>query len=209
MKTENLFASAPIVPVVVIDDVEKAVPLAEALINAGMTAMEVTLRTDAAFESIERVAKNCPDICVGAGSIRKAEQIGRVLDIGAQFLVSPGYSSSLLKEAAAKNARLIPGAVTAAEVLHLYENGYEFVKFFPAELSGGLAMIEAISAPLPEISFFPTGGITAELAPEYLALDCIKCVGGTWFVAPARIEVSDFEWVTERARAALQSLSEN
>ncbi len=208
MKTEDLFVDTPIVPVVVIDDIDQAVPLAKALISAGIGVIEITLRTDAAFAAIEQVARECPDICVGAGSIRSATQIGQVMDAGARFCVSPGFSDGLLIEADARDAHLIPGAGTAAEALQLYERGYDFVKFFPAEVSGGLRMIKALSAPLPEISFFPTGGITAELAVDYLGLDCVRCVGGSWFVSPDRVRAGDFSWITAQASAALRILSD-
>lgn len=206
MKTEDLFSETPIVPVVVLRDLENAVPLAEALLEAGMRAMEITLRTEAALGAIERVAKRCPDICVGAGSIRNVTQISEAMDAGAQFCVSPGYTTALISEANRLDAHLIPGAATAAEALQLYEQGYEFIKFFPAEVSGGIKMIKALSAPLPEISFFPTGGITAELAVEYLALDCVKCVGGTWFVSPDKVDAGEFSWVTAQASAGLKAL---
>lgn len=206
MNTAELFDETPIVPVVVIDDVETAVPLAESLIEAGIGAIEFTLRTEAGLASIEQVAKCCPQICVGAGSIRRPEQIGQVVDAGARFCVSPGFSEGLINEDRLLGANLVPGAGTAAEALQLYERGYELVKFFPAELSGGLSMIKAISQPLPELIFFPTGGITAELAVQYLATDCVKCVGGTWFVPPDRIRSHDFEWIREQASEALRLL---
>ena len=206
MSTLKLFSDTPIVPVVVIHDAATAVPLAQTLLNAGIGAIEITLRTDAALDAIKSVASDCPDILVGAGSIRRASQIAEVLDAGARFCVSPGFSPDLLAEAARHPCHLIPGAGTAAEALQLYEAGYELVKFFPAELAGGLPMIKAISAPLPELKFFPTGGITAELAPAYLATDCVVCVGGTWFVNPERISSGDFAWIEAQAVAALNSL---
>ncbi len=207
MNTLEFFRSTPIVPVVVLDDADQAAPLAEALLKAGIGAIEITLRTEAALAAIEQVANGFPELCVGAGSIRRAEQIAQVSDLGARFCVSPGFSAGILAAAESAGSHLIPGASTAAEALQLYERGYDLVKFFPAELSGGTAMIKALSAPLPELNFFPTGGITAELAVQYLALDCVACVGGTWFVAPDRIRAGDFDWITEQAAAALRAVS--
>jgi len=200
---QHFFSATPIVPVVTISDADRAVPLAEALLAAGVGAIEITLRTEAGLPAIESVASRCPDICVGAGSIRQKGQFTRILNAGARFCVSPGFSPGLLEEAEKTGAELIPGAATAAEVLQLYECGYEFVKFFPAELSGGINMLKAISAPLPEIRFFPTGGITASIAGDYLTQDMIVCVGGSWFVPPDRISAGDFTWIEEQAKAAM------
>ena len=205
--TIELFSETPVVPVVVIDDAGKAVDLADALLSAGVKAMEITLRTDAGLAAIKKVSSERPEICVGAGSIRRTDQIRVVMDTGARFCVSPGFTPGIIEEAERREAALIPGASTAAEVLQLAEYGYRFVKFFPAELSGGIAMLKALTAPIPEMRFFPTGGISADLAPGYLDLDCVPCVGGSWFVPAGKIRESDFDWIYKQARKVTDYLN--
>ncbi|MBO6702266.1 MAG: bifunctional 4-hydroxy-2-oxoglutarate aldolase/2-dehydro-3-deoxy-phosphogluconate aldolase [Pseudomonadales bacterium] len=206
MNPSELFTSTPIVPVVVIDDSSLAVPLADCLAAVGMTSIEITLRTEGALKAINSIATSCPEVCVGAGSIRRVSQIQEALDAGARFCVSPGYTDAIIGEATVKSVSLIPGASTATEVMYLFEQGFELIKFFPAELAGGLKMIKALSSPIPELQFFPTGGITAELAKQYLAESCIPCVGGTWFVPADRVNAADFGWIAAEAKAALDML---
>ena len=196
----ELFSEVLVVPVVVIDDAGKATDLADALLSAGVKVMEITLRTEAGLASIERVSSERSGMCVGAGSILRKDQVAASLDAGASFCVSPGYTEQIIGEAQRRDAALIPGASTAAELLQLTEYGYQFVKFFPAELSGGIAMLEALSDPFPEVQFFPTGGISAELAVPYLNLDYVPCVGGSWFVPAKKISDGDFDWIHNQAR---------
>jgi 2-dehydro-3-deoxyphosphogluconate aldolase/(4S)-4-hydroxy-2-oxoglutarate aldolase len=203
MDASQLLAGARIVPVVVLDDVEFASPLAELFLEAGLTAIEVTLRTPSALACVERIARAVPDLVVGAGSVRDREQIPAVIDAGAQFAVSPGHSNSLCVAALDHKLPFVPGAVTASEILALREWGYTLVKFFPAELAGGLKMIQAISAPLPETRFFPTGGITPENAAAYLAAPQVACVGGSWLTPGDLLAARDAERLGQLARAAV------
>ncbi|MFT6752135.1 MAG: 2-dehydro-3-deoxyphosphogluconate aldolase/(4S)-4-hydroxy-2-oxoglutarate aldolase [Candidatus Azotimanducaceae bacterium] len=193
-----------IVPVVVIDDHAYAIELAATLLEAGIKAIEVTLRTPAALDAIRLIAENVPGILVGAGSIRHPEHFDHIADSGAGFAVSPGASNRLIDAAQKAHMPFVPGGSNATDIINLLEKGYLLQKFFPAELSGGTAMLKALSAPLPEVRFFPTGGITAELAPSYLKLDCVNCIGGTWFVSPALIMNQEFQRIGELAEAAVR-----
>ena len=202
MDATELLAGARIVPVVVLDDVDFAVPLAEVFLDAGLSAIEITLRTESALACIERIAKAVPNLLVGAGSIRDRDQIPQVMDAGARFAVSPGHSNRLCVAATDHKLPFVPGAVTASEVLSLREWGYSLVKFFPAELSGGLKMIQAISAPIPETRFFPTGGITPDNAPAYLAAPQVACIGGSWLTPKDLLAERDTVRLGQLANAA-------
>jgi 2-dehydro-3-deoxyphosphogluconate aldolase / (4S)-4-hydroxy-2-oxoglutarate aldolase len=180
LTVEDVVALAPVIPVVVVDNVEHAVPLAEALVRGGLPAIEVTLRTDAALGAIERIAAEVPDARVGAGTVLTPAQGRAALAAGAQFLVAPGTTAALLDGLA--EAPLLPGATTASEVMMLLERGIEHAKFFPAETSGGIAALRALAGPFPQMRFCPTGGIDAQNAREYLALPNVACVGGTWML---------------------------
>lgn len=203
MNASGLFTSTRLVPVVAIEDQAVAVDLALALRDAGLGAIEVTLRTRAALPAIEMIANKVPDIMVGAGSIRQPEHFEEIVSRGAKFAVSPGCSSLLLEAAMRVQLPFVPGAETASEMLVLMQHGYELQKYFPAEQSGGISRLKAISAPLPEIMFFPTGGINAALAPVYLSQSFVQCVGGSWFVSAEKLAASDFEGVRREAETAL------
>lgn len=204
MNAADLLAAQSIVPVVVVDDADDAVPLATALLENGLGAIEVTLRTAAGLDAIERIAKGVPDMLVGAGSVRRAAQVAEVKSAGAVFAVCPGSSDALLDAVADAELPFIPGAVTPSEVLELLDRGYTLQKFFPAELSGGIAFLKAVAAPIPEVSFMPTGGIRAESAANYLALPNVACVGGTWIAAPGLLRAKDFRAIGKLAAAAAQ-----
>ena len=203
MDASKLLAGARVVPVVVLDDVKLAVPLAEVFLEAGLPAIEITLRTDSALACLERIARDVPDLIVGAGSVRDRTQVPRVIEAGARFAVSPGHSNTLCAAAMDHELPFVPGAVTASEVLSLREWGYTLVKFFPAELAGGLKMIQALSAPLPETRFFPTGGITPGNAPAYLAAPQVACVGGSWLTPRNLLESRDLASLGALAREAV------
>jgi len=202
MNAAELLAGQRIVPVVVIDDAEDAVPLAKTLLENGLAAIEVTLRTEAGLEAIERVASEVPGMLVGAGSVRRAAQVAAVKSAGAAFAVSPGSSDALLEAVADAAMPFIPGAVTASETLALLDLGYTLQKFFPAELSGGAAFLKAIGAPIPEVSFMPTGGIGLDNAGDYLALRNVACIGGSWIAPPALLRDKNFAAIGELAAAA-------
>ena len=205
MNAADLLAGKPIVPVVVIEDADDAVPLATALLENGLGAIEVTLRTAAGLDAIGRIAKDVPGMLVGAGSVRRAAQVAEVKAAGAQFAVCPGSSDALLDAVADAELPFIPGAVTPSEMLALLDRGYTLQKFFPAELSGGVAFLKAVAAPIPEVSFMPTGGIKADSAGDYLALPNVACVGGTWIASSELLRKKDFEAIGKLAAAAAHS----
>ncbi|MEU3895549.1 bifunctional 4-hydroxy-2-oxoglutarate aldolase/2-dehydro-3-deoxy-phosphogluconate aldolase [Streptomyces sp. NPDC045251] len=193
---------APVVPVVVVDDLADAVPLARALVAGGLPAIEVTLRTPVALDAIRAIAAEVPDAVVGAGTVITAEQVGEVVAAGARFLVSPGWTDALLEAMRASGVPFLPGVSTTSEVVALLERGVREMKFFPAEAAGGTAYLKALAAPLPQARFCPTGGITPALAPEYLALPNVGCVGGSWMLPKDAVAGRDWERVEALARAA-------
>jgi 2-dehydro-3-deoxyphosphogluconate aldolase/(4S)-4-hydroxy-2-oxoglutarate aldolase len=201
---DQLLHGIHLVPVVTVQQVHQAVPLANALLEAGIRTLEVTLRTDAALESIEAIAGDVPDMLVGAGSVIDAPQMLSVANAGGRYAVSPGYTDALLEAACLP---YLPGASTASDVLYLRERGYFLQKFFPAEAAGGLALLDAIHAPIPDVSFCPTGGLNAELAAAYLQMPYVKAVGGSWFIPRSSLESGDFTAITKAAGGALKALT--
>lgn len=200
MDASALLQNIRLLPVVVIDDYSRAAQLAETLLQAGIGAIEITLRTEVALAAIEKIARDVPDIIVGAGSVRRADQFESIRNAGAHFAVSPGHTEKLL---AAANLPYVPGAATPSECLNLLEHGYQLQKFFPAEQSGGLARIKAMSAPLPEVRFCPTGGITPANAGDYLACSAVACVGGSWFVPANALSSGDFDTIAAMCKDAV------
>lgn len=204
MDASKLLAGAKIVPVVVIDDVDKAVPLAECLVDAGLDTIEVTLRTEAGLEAIERIAGAVPAMIVGAGSIRNVDQVNAVVRAGAKFGVAPGTTGRLLNAVRQAGLPFVPGAATASEVMRLLQRGYTLQKFFPAELAGGIPFLKAVAAPIPEVRFMPTGGIKADTAADYLALGNVASVGGSWIAPPDLLAAGDFDAIARIAADAAQ-----
>jgi 2-dehydro-3-deoxyphosphogluconate aldolase/(4S)-4-hydroxy-2-oxoglutarate aldolase len=198
----NLLREIRVVPVVVIDDADKAVTLANTLLDAGLRAIEVTLRTPAGLDAIRNIAAEVPDMIVGAGSVRQVSQVEEIVRAGARFGVCPGSSPALLDAVDDAGLPFIPGAITPSETLALLERGYSLQKLFPAELSGGVQYLKGIAAPIPEAHFMPTGGVTVENAPAYLALDTVACIGGTWIAPASALAASDFDAIADLARAA-------
>jgi 2-dehydro-3-deoxyphosphogluconate aldolase/(4S)-4-hydroxy-2-oxoglutarate aldolase len=178
--------------------------LAEVLVEAGITAIEITLRTDAALQAIGRVAAMQTSLIVGAGSIRRPDQFSVARDAGASFFVSPGCTPSLLDTALEEGLAFIPGAATASEMLAVFERGIDFIKFFPAENNGGVSTLKSISAPLPELKFFPTGGVNPANVQSYLALPSVKCVGGSWFIPEEYLESGDYGKIRDLAQEAVK-----
>jgi 2-dehydro-3-deoxyphosphogluconate aldolase/(4S)-4-hydroxy-2-oxoglutarate aldolase len=198
---EELVGLAPVIPVVVIEDVEDAVPLAEALVRGGLPVIEVTLRTAAAAASIERIAAEVPDAVVGAGTVTTNRQVAEALDLGARFLVSPGATPTLLDGLQASGVPFLPGTATPSDIVALLERGITHAKLFPAEVVGGIKALKAFAGPFPQMRFCPTGGINVANAPEYLAQPNVVCVGGSW-MAP----IGDWDAVeTLAAQAAALS----
>jgi 2-dehydro-3-deoxyphosphogluconate aldolase/(4S)-4-hydroxy-2-oxoglutarate aldolase len=199
---EAILLAAPVIPVVIIDDLAQAVPLARALAAGGLPVIEITLRTPAGLAAIRAIAAEVPDAIVGAGTVLDAAQLAAVTRAGARFAVSPGATPKLLEAAAGENISLLPGIATASEAMALIERGYRFAKFFPAEPAGGAAYLAAIASPLPQLRFCPTGGITLETAPRYLQLPNVICVGGSWMVNRATIAAADWSAITQAAKQA-------
>jgi len=205
---QQIFAAAPIIPVIVISKIEQALPLANALLAGGIKVMEVTLRTDCAVEAIELIAQNCPESLIGAGTVINAEQLAQVAAAGAKFAISPGSTTSLLAAANEGDIALIPGVVSASELMSGIEQGYDHFKFFPAESNGGAPALKALGAPFGDIKFCPTGGITLANAPDYLALNSVCCVGGSWIVPPKLIEDGQWQQITDLCTSSLLSLGQ-
>jgi len=199
---ENILRAAPVVPVVVIDALADAVPLARALVAGGLKVIEVTLRTAAALEAIRAIAAEVPEAIVGVGTVLTPGQFADAAKAGARFAVAPGATSVLLHAARELDCPFLPGIATASEAMGLIERGYSFAKFFPAEPAGGAAYLSAIASPLPQLRFCPTGGITLDSAPRYLKLPNVVCVGGSWMVNRSAIAAGDWAGITALARQA-------
>lgn len=194
---------APVIPVIIINDVSQARPLAEALVAGGLPVLEVTLRTAHALQAIEEMAK-VPGAVVGSGTVRTPLQMGHSVDAGCQFMVSPGASPRLLEAAEEHKIPLLPGIGTPTEAMTASEHGYSFLKFFPAEALGGVKVLKAYASPLPDITFCPTGGIDMAKAAEYLALPNVICVGGSWVMPADAIASGDWKRIEQLAREASQ-----
>ncbi len=193
---------APVVPVVVLDDASDAVPLARALVAGGLPAIEVTLRTPAALDAIRAIADGVPDAVVGAGTVLNPTHVADSVAAGARFLVSPGWTDTLLEAMRGSGLPFLPGVSTTSEVVALLERGVTEMKFFPAEAAGGTPYLKSLSAPLPRARFCPTGGITPASAPAYLALPNVGCVGGTWMLPADALRDKDWGRVEALAREA-------
>ena len=192
---------APVIPVLTIETQETAIPLARALVRGGLPVLEITLRTKIALEALRRIVAEVPEAIVGAGTVLDPEQLDQVQRAGARFAVSPGCTDVLARAARSAGLPFLPGVQTVSEAMALADLGFEVLKFFPADAAGGLTWIKAVGAPLSGVQFCPTGGITAETAPGYLALPNVACVGGSW-VAP-RVAVATGDWQSvERLAAA-------
>ena len=202
MTIHDILKLGPVMPVIVIDSADQAEPLADALLAGGIRTAEITLRTSAAIKAIEKMARNCPDITVGAGTVRTARDAQIAADAGSRFVVSPGTTPSILEGCQSAELPLLPGAASVSEMMALAEQGYSVQKFFPANAAGGISFIKSLSSPLPDLTFCPTGGITEITAPDWLALPNIACVGGSWIAPQALIESGDFAKITNRARVA-------
>lgn len=199
--TREIAALAPIIPVLVIDDPATARPLAEALVAGGLPALEVTLRTPAALDAIRAMAQ-VPGGVVGAGTLLTPGDVRAAKAAGARFGVSPGATPHLVEACIEAGLPLLPGAATASEVMALFERGFDMLKFFPAEAVGGAPALRAIGAPIPQVAFCPTGGITPGNAPDYLALPNVLCAGGSWVAPKDRVAAGDWPAIEALAMAA-------
>ncbi|WP_305864842.1 bifunctional 4-hydroxy-2-oxoglutarate aldolase/2-dehydro-3-deoxy-phosphogluconate aldolase [Helicobacter pylori] len=194
---------SPIVPVVVIENIKDAVPLAQSLIEGGIPIIEVTLRSSCALEAIELIAKNVPKMRVGAGTILNLTQLEQAQNRGAEFLISPGLTIKLLEHAKKKDMPLIPGVSSSSEVMQALEWGYSALKFFPAEYCGGVKLLNAFNGPFKGVKFCPTGGISADNMRSYLDLENVLCVGGSWLTPKDLIQNKEWDKITEICKRAL------
>jgi len=206
----ELMRIGPVIPVIVIDGIEQAVPLARALVAGGVRVLEVTLRTPVALDAIRAIAREVPDAIVGVGTISRAEHFQQAIQAGARFGVSPGLTRELIDAAHASRLPLLPGVMTPSDVIRARNAGFFALKLFPAQQAGGIGMLKALSGPFPDVTFCPTGGVTPTSAPDFLALPNVGCVGGSWLTPPAMVKAGDWQEITalsldaSKLRAALE-----
>ncbi|HEX5538351.1 MAG TPA: bifunctional 4-hydroxy-2-oxoglutarate aldolase/2-dehydro-3-deoxy-phosphogluconate aldolase [Methylophilaceae bacterium] len=202
MNTLDLVKHGPVIPVIVIQRVEDAVPMAEALVAGGIKVLEITLRTPVALQCMEAIAKAVPEAIVGAGTVRSVADARKVKDAGCQFAVSPGYTSEIGKACLDMGLPLLPGVSTGSEVIQANSDGYYFLKLFPAVAVGGINLLKAFSGVFTDVKFCPTGGVTVESAPQVLALPNVPVCGGTWLTPADAVAAKDWGRITELAKAA-------
>ncbi len=202
MAIEDIMGAARVIPVLEVAALERAAPLAKALAAGGLRVVELTLRTDCALDALGAMKDAAPELIVGMGTVRTSEDVARSVEAGAAFLVSPGLSPKLTQALAASPAPALPGVVSPSEAMAAYEAGFRALKFFPAEPAGGIPALKAMAGPLPDIVFCPPGGISAEKAPDYLALANVACVGGSWIASAAMIAEERWNDIEANARRA-------
>jgi 2-dehydro-3-deoxyphosphogluconate aldolase / (4S)-4-hydroxy-2-oxoglutarate aldolase len=202
LHTRELATHGPVIPVIVIQRLEHAVPLARALVEGGVKVLEVTLRTPVALAAIEAIAREVPEAVVGAGTLRLPADARAAHNAGSRFAVSPGYTAALGAACREAGLPLLPGVATGSEVMAAMADGLDFLKFFPAVQAGGIAMLKALAGPFPDIAFCPTGGLTPETAPQFLALPNVVVCGGSWLTPADAVEAGDWPRITQLARAA-------
>ena len=200
--TLDLVAHGPVIPVIVINRIEDAVPMAQALVDGGVRVLEVTLRTPIALQCMEAIAKAVPDAILGAGTVRSAADAQAAKDAGCTFAVSPGYTSTIGNACREIGLPLLPGTATGSEVMQANADGYFFLKFFPAMQAGGIPMLKALAGPFTDVVFCPTGGITLATAPDFLALPNVKVCGGSWLTPADAVAAKDWVRITTLAREA-------
>lgn len=191
-----------VIPVLLIDDLSHAVPLARALAKGGLTAIEVTLRTSAALDSIKAIAQEVPEAIVGAGTILNADNYEAAENAGAKFIVSPGLTGELIDIADDSDIPLLPGSISPSELMSALEEGYEFLKFFPAEAAGGIDFVKSLSSPFANVKFCPTGGITQATASAWLNLPNVVCIGGSWIAPKQLVQDGNWDAITKLAAQA-------
>jgi len=201
-RADAVFALAPVIPVITIERLDDALPMARALVDNGLRTLEVTLRTPVALEAIERIVNAIPDACVGAGTVLSAKDLDAVAKAGARFAISPGATDALYDAASNSAVPLIPGIATASELMRGLERGWRRFKFFPAESSGGVSALKGFAGPFAQARFCPTGGIDAAKAPSYLALPNVACVGGSWMLPADALKARDWVRIGDLAREA-------
>ena len=192
----------PVIPVLVIEDLARTVPLAQALVAGGVRVLEVTLRTSVTLAAIRAIAREVPEVIVGVGTLTRPDEFAMARDAGARFGVSPGLTPALIEAARETNLPLLPGVMTPSEVMTARAAGFHQLKLFPAQPAGGIDMLKALAGPFPDVIFCPTGGITAETAPDYLALPNVGCVGGSWLTPKTALAAEDWSVITALAQQA-------
>jgi 2-dehydro-3-deoxyphosphogluconate aldolase/(4S)-4-hydroxy-2-oxoglutarate aldolase len=202
MNTLDLVSYGPVIPVIVINKLEDAVPMARALVAGGVRVLEVTLRTPIALQCMEAIARDVPEAVLGAGTIRSVADAKAAKDVGCVFGVSPGYTSQIGNACRELDLPLLPGTATGSEVMQATADGYSFLKFFPAMQAGGIPMLKALAGPFTDVVFCPTGGITAESAPQFLALPNVKVCGGSWLTPADAVAAKDWGRITQLAMEA-------
>jgi 2-dehydro-3-deoxyphosphogluconate aldolase / (4S)-4-hydroxy-2-oxoglutarate aldolase len=202
MNTLELAGHGPVIPVIVINQLEDAVPMARALVEGGVKVLEVTLRTPVALQCMEAIAREVPEAILGAGTVRSVADAKAALNAGCQFAVSPGYTSEIGRACREMGLPLLPGTATGSEVMQANADGYFFLKFFPAMQAGGIPMLKALAGPFTDVVFCPTGGITLETAPQFLALPNVKVCGGSWLTPADAVKAGDWARITTLAREA-------
>ena len=201
-KPLDLAAFGPVIPVIVLQRVEHAIPMARALVEGGVRVLAVTLRTPAALACMAAIAREVPEAIVGAGTLRSAADVRAARDAGCRFGVSPGYTAEIGAACRDANLPLLPGVATASEVMAANGDGLTFLKFFPATAAGGASLLRALAGPFPDVVFCPTGGITIETAPQFLSLPNVKVCGGSWLTPADALEAGDWARITKLAREA-------
>ncbi|MDH4572200.1 bifunctional 4-hydroxy-2-oxoglutarate aldolase/2-dehydro-3-deoxy-phosphogluconate aldolase [Salinicola acroporae] len=203
-RLDAICRSTAIIPVLVIERLEHAVPLAQALVDGGLDVLEITLRTDCAVDAIKRIRQQLPDVTVGAGTVLSIDQYRICEELGVDFVVTPGTTPALFEHGTTSSIPLLPGVATVSEVVTGWEYGYRRFKFFPAEANGGAKALKSFGGPLPEALFCPTGGVTVDNAGDYLALPNVMCIGGSWMAPKSLIDREDWAGITRLTREATQ-----
>lgn len=211
--TANLLATllkvSPVVPVVTLNSADDGVKLAEALLKGGIGVIEITLRTEAGIKAIREVAKHVPKMVVGAGTVTNAEMFKAAVDAGSQFIVSPGLTDKLANAVAKEKTPFLPGISTTTELMHAREYGYDYLKFFPASLSGGVGALKQFASVFPQVTFCPTGGITLDNANDYLRLPNVICVGGSWIAPNVHIQSGNWEEISRLCGEAIHDIAKS
>jgi len=203
ISAEQVLSTGPVVPVIVVNQPEHAVPMAKALVAGGIRVLEVTLRTPVAMDALRAIIREVPEAIVGAGTVINTQQLKEVTDAGAQFVISPGLTESLLRAATEGPVPLIPGISTVSELMMGMHHGLREFKFFPAEANGGVRALSALAGPFPQVRFCPTGGISPANYRDYLALKSVLCIGGSWLVPDDALQQGDWARITQLARDAI------
>jgi 2-dehydro-3-deoxyphosphogluconate aldolase/(4S)-4-hydroxy-2-oxoglutarate aldolase len=206
IQPQHVLHACPVMPVMVIQDLNDAVPLAQALVAGGITVLEITLRTPIALEAIKLISEHVKEAVVGAGTITTPQQLAAAEAAGAVFAISPGLTPTLLEAAVAGNIALIPGIASLSELMLGMEYGLTHFKFFPAAAAGGIPMLKAIAGPIPQVTFCPTGGISPENYQEYLALANVACVGGSWLAPAEAVKNQQWDKITALAKQAIDNV---